>query len=513
MPEQLFHEAFDKNSEAWEDITVWEWESIISKRENILNNTKKPQYDQNLATQIQEMIQSNYENADDSFIENKSNILFKTKTELWELYAWLPNILNNTTTQPEQLSWITEHSHREKIVKYAEISDLAYAVFHKEWSIFDVKDVNLDPLWIDLRKLFENGHFLHTVPPQTLNADEKAIHSIIQQFQKDWLSNNNNTTSDTDKNIQEIISLWLRKLQVLSASLEPDIGGNIRSTDTPEWMTSFQYEWLKSSNEGHNENISIVEEALKKLKQRKAKQMRENLKQITDKYEILETFPWDWPDRPYSWLNCVLLEDKKDGKKYLSIAWSQFESWSIQNTDLWDYVWADKDLILWKIPEDQTSWLIEFMNKIKWEKLAEWEKIRIVWHSLGWTLSQIWTSMFPDIVDESYTFNAPWAKKLEVNEWHYEWDQLAYIQAFQKNRDKNEVWELLTNVKATEDTIVSLIPKVHNVDIWNYTIELKWWSHSLDDVIDLLKNSEIVIEVIDRKEFDEDRKNEPPLYE
>ena len=53
---------------------------------------------------------------------------------------------------------------------------------------------------------------------------------------------------------------------------------------------------------------------------------------------------------------------------------------------------------------------------------------------------------------------------------------------------------MLTNVRTSGDWIVSMIPDKNNVPIWNYEIVLEWWSHALDDVRELLADSNTLVE-------------------
>ena len=55
---------------------------------------------------------------------------------------------------------------------------------------------------------------------------------------------------------------------------------------------------------------------------------------------------------------------------------------------------------------------------------------------------------------------------------------------------------MLTNVRTSGDWIVSMIPDKNNVPIWNYEIVLEWWSHALDDVRELLADSDVIVNKI-----------------
>ena len=405
------------------------------------------------------------------------------------------NNTDNSQGKQEQVEIIqdttSELSERDKIIQYAEISDIAYSVFER-WDdgSYNVSSVNLDPLSIDLRKIIWSNGVLHSKMPENLSEDEQKVYSSMVELKEKWISETQKSNSWEDKNIQNIIDMWVIQNPTDLAYLSPH-----HWWEKEKGITKLEYMSYKADTEQRKENVTIAEEALKELKQSKTEWAKKNFERAGKKYEILDTFPKNWETRWGSWLNCVLLKDA-DNNKYLSIAWTQFDLSNIRDTDF-DDILADIQIVMNTIPEAQTKDLIGFIQTIK---LEDWEKIRIVWHSLGWTLTQIWASTFWWdwwIVSESYTFNAPWAKTLQVNESSFEWEQLTYIQAFRRNREDSKVGELLTNVRTSGDWIVSMIPDKNNVPIWNYEIVLEWWSHALDDVRELLADSDV--EVVKKK--------------
>ena len=125
--------------------------------------------------------------------------------------------------------------------------------------------------------------------------------------------------------------------------------------------------------------------------------------------------------------------------------------------------------------DKQVKDLIKFVER----SIKPWEKFNITWHSLWWALSQIATTMYSDQVKETYTFNSPWVKKLEVDAKDIQ--NVAKLREFVYNRDSKEVWEKIVNVKAWKwiSPIVDLWE-----DIWESEIILeKLASHSMVDII------------------------------
>ena len=128
--------------------------------------------------------------------------------------------------------------------------------------------------------------------------------------------------------------------------------------------------------------------------------------------------------------------------------------------------------------------MIKFIDRCKKEYLQKWEKFIIIWHSLWWALSQIATAMYKEEVTETYTFNSPWAKNLNVSES----DRLKFakINDFVHTKDSKQVADLITNVKWTD--WISLISNLWE-DIWTFKIELLWLSsHSITEMIKYIEN-------------------------
>jgi len=218
---------------------------------------------------------------------------------------------------------------------------------------------------------------------------------------------------------------------------------------------------------------------LVKLEQQKIEKKFEALKQD---YEILDYFPRKqdlWKDKKESWFWAILIEKNKVNSKGREGALGYWEKtlairWTEWLND-WRDLLEDGKMLIWSIPDKQVKDLIKFVER----SIKPWEKFNITWHSLWWALSQIATTMYSDQVKETYTFNSPWVKKLEVDAKDIQ--NVAKLREFVYNRDSKEVWEKIVNVKAWKwiSPIVDLWE-----DIWESEIILeKLASHSMVDII------------------------------
>jgi hypothetical protein len=226
---------------------------------------------------------------------------------------------------------------------------------------------------------------------------------------------------------------------------------------------------------------------LVKQKELEAQKNFENLKQD---YNIIDYFPNEtkW-EKSNSWFGATLLE--KDWTKYLAIRWTEWLS-------DWKDLYADAKMIFWKIPNAQAKEMMAFIDRT----IKKDEKFVIVGHSLWWALSQIWTTIYKEQIDETYTFNSPWAKNLKVSD--EDLSKFAKFRDFVHNKDSKEVWDLITNVAWTD-----WISPIANLweDIWSYTIELKWLaSHSISDMREYIETTN---EKIVRQKIDKDKKTLP----
>jgi pimeloyl-ACP methyl ester carboxylesterase len=147
--------------------------------------------------------------------------------------------------------------------------------------------------------------------------------------------------------------------------------------------------------------------------------------------------------------------------------------------------------------------MIDFINRIL-EQVPKDKKVNVIWHSLGWALTQIATTIYRERVWESYTFNSPWAKNLKAT---LEKDDPYFksLQEFMTNKDLSNVSSLVTNVKWK--AWISLIADLW-VDIWDYEIKLKWLSsHSIVATFEYIHNLDKNNPELERQKVKKDEKS------
>ncbi len=356
-------------------------------------------------------------------------------------------------------------SEKEKVIRYAQISELAYWEYETSstWEV-ELTKVNLDPL------SYPNIKNLLITPPDKLTPDEQTLLTFIQENKDNY-----NLDYKVDNNISGILKLaWINTTDNQVASLSNDISSISREEQ-------------------------LIVAWLLEQKQEKTSQTTDYLQELQKDFKITDSYP-SWQDRDTSWFQAIALEDK-DWNKYISICWTQL-------TDFWD-IWADIVMWVWHIPINQTIDLIKFIER----NTNDWEKLRIMWHSLGWALSQIATAMYEWQVEETYTFNSPWVRELEAyiqviekelnkDESLSEQDKeliIAKFKEFWYNEDSNKIVydkenapgsELITNVAWIKWP--SATAELWE-DIWDYSIELKeledHWIKELIEYVDWLREN------------------------
>ena len=234
------------------------------------------------------------------------------------------------------------------------------------------------------------------------------------------------------------------------------------------------------------DNLQYIKPALEQIKQERKVQLQRKLSQLKG-FKIIEF------EKTNSGFAAVAFEDK-NWNIYVGIRWTEF-SWNPFKTD-WKDVKADIQLVIKHIP-DQVKDLIKFIQKLKSDYPNK--KIVVVWHSLWWALTQICTTLFPNIVIESYTFNSPWADNLK---WTISWYD-SFKKLYESNRFNNKVRDKIFNVRW--DGRFSPITDLWE-DIWNNEIIVKWVSsHSIVKLIEALEDPKTKIKII-HKTYDKKTK-------
>ena len=174
-------------------------------------------------------------------------------------------------------------------------------------------------------------------------------------------------------------------------------------------------------------------------------------------------------------------------------------------TEFWrDLIIADGNLALNSMPSSQVADMINFINSIKNifdEAKNSGKKITIVGHSLGGTLSQIASKVFPNLFDECYTFNSPSGKDLFDYKVYKDGDKYYMLRLSTPTDDMqggkkiyltDTVGEALYNYQNTQMTTnVTDIAAKDDPRIINNL----WWKDRFGDKIEVSGDSHSIIDL------------------
>jgi type I secretion target GGXGXDXXX repeat protein domain protein len=169
-----------------------------------------------------------------------------------------------------------------------------------------------------------------------------------------------------------------------------------------------------------------------------------------------------------------------------------------------DLIIADGNLALNSMPSSQVADMINFINSIKNifdEAKNSGKKITIVGHSLGGTLSQIASKVFPNLFDECYTFNSPSGKDLFDYKVYKDGDKYYMLRLSTPTDDMqggkkiyltDTVGEALYNYQNTQMTTnVTDIAAKDDPRIINNL----WWKDRFGDKIEVSGDSHSIIDL------------------
>lgn len=485
--------------------------ALNSQIETKLSSEKRETTPEQLLQTQQNIFSSNQFYQKHTQLENHKKQIFLAKytenlNKIWD--NWFEESKKETYSKPEVQVKPKELNEKEKIGEYAMLANLAYARFEKIDKIWEtnlpnlqIKEANLDVAWIDFTKFdIDNKWKFIITDTNKLSSDEKFIVSYFnnQNNFKDW-ENKSITADKDDKNISDIIDValfrnkqeltilaWERlKSQmfadawnIIKQNMVTDIWNDYRQDNTP----TQEEQKIKKYTEFIDKNRLKLEKTLIKLKESKTSEYQKQFNDLKEKWDlnsfkILAYYPEENSKNTW-WLQCVLFE--KNWKKILSIAWTQL-------TDIWD-IKSGFSILFGKIPETQTKRMIDFFKN----NLNSNEQITIVWHSLGWTLSQIWTSIYWNNWNiETYTFNSPGAKNMDVSINPNDSYQKE-LQNFTNSRNSDIIGKSIINVKWKK--WFSFIAD-RWVDIWDYRIDIETSSHSISAIIEAIGKVERLVKV------------------
>lgn len=390
---------------------------------------------------------------------------FDGKLDIWDSQTQFTSLSN--TKNNYEISWeVDSLSEKEKIKIYSILSNLAYSEFRTingEWKErqtqgLEIKTVKLDPL------SFPNIDKIFNIPkPKNLTEEEEILLAYITENNNKNINNNNSLLASDIEDILRFSKFnnWETKIAELDEKH--------RNTSSDVIPNNYLELALKKQNQ-----TRLITNWLEHLRQEKIQENWNILEQLDWNFEVIDYFPRE-TDKTKSWFWAICLKDT-DWNMYFAIRWTEITDWWDIKTGIW--------LVFNKVPEKQTKDMIDFVER-NIKGLKKWEKFRVIWHSLGWTLTQILTSMYPNKVDESYTFNSPWAKDLETSIDKTD-RYFAKFDSFRYNKSSKDTWELITNVSWT--AWYNLISDLWE-DIWEYEIKLEWLSsHSIIELVKYVEN-------------------------
>ena len=265
-----------------------------------------------------------------------------------------------------------------KIKDYADIADVSYAFFEY---------IDENEIWSFSDK-FYNEKILKTPNPRWDYADnvnflyEKEIKSIKTDEQ-------GNVTTEVKK-IPTAYALCVEARFMQDLTIKK-----------PNFKFGEEDTYIKISN--NIKNFIAVQEKNGEISQRifineeGYHQISERTKKFTSRFILLKHQKND-----NEGFSATLFEDTKDNDKRILV----FRGTEMNLTEEPADIWADIMLASGHVPTQVNSLINFFLNNVI-PILKENEKINICGHSLGGFLTQACAFIFPEYIDEIYTFNSP----------------------------------------------------------------------------------------------------------
>ena len=242
---------------------------------------------------------------------------------------------------------------------------------------------------------------------------------------------------------------------------------------------------------------------------------------FNSKFETIKSSP----ENSSSGFQAKLFKDKSTGDYILSVRGTEFNPFSNPIETYKDLLKADGDLAFNNTPNSQVGDMVKFINELTKKEdehgnaitpiIKQEDNIAIVGHSLGGTLAQVASKMYPGLFDKCYTFNSPsgkdlYSKKVYKNvDEKYFWienDQIKYLddnigKAFD-NYQNSPMTTSVTDVRAKD--YFSMIANLRLKERFGDRIEVSGESHSS---VDLTKILYFYDEMIKRRTSEKDITN------
>ena len=231
------------------------------------------------------------------------------------------------------------------------------------------------------------------------------------------------------------------------------------------------WKWIKSFLDTWISVWTTVKDLVWKIFENWKKKEQNLIKDFDKKYTVLSKWFAHSEDKT-TWFSWTLIQDKNDENNIsLTIRWSDdWKDWTSNN-----FAITMKN----KLPQQIES-AIKFIEEIKQSWILKpGQKINMVGHSLGWWLAQIISLMYPDLIKNTYTFNAPWVAwiipKLDTNNEIIK----SKVELYKERLwDKNFNTSFILNTR-NKDFIWNFDDENH---IWLKSWQIDWYSHFIESL-------------------------------
>lgn len=385
---------------------------------------------------------------------------------------------------------VTEQKERQKISERLELADFAYVDLKKNektW-VYEVSDNE------------KMNKYVYTKAKELLNTLENSV-SVAKIEQKLKYPNEKINLDENELSalncIKDNIYAWSQYALNTNWSTSLDINWNIVTSDLEAKFTipSPMSVLIKTKNEllsiletVANIPWNVVDSTVWTLKnvwywlEKKFKWFFNDSKEI-DQTKLTE-YSKKWltvinqEQDNSSWFSATLIKDTNTNEITLWIRWTDdFTDMIYSNLRISD----SRAKNIFNATDWMPSQMVSLINyiennpEIKKIREAKWH-INVVGHSLGWAVSQLLKAMYPWLVKETHTFNAPWIK--QITPTLNPTDRKALEKA-NNSELINKIDSILKvypgNLKSAD---FSKVLNIRNHDwIWSVWDSIEWWWH------------------------------------
>lgn len=360
-----------------------------------------------------------FELAQNYFYNSIKSDIVSAKTNKKSEVKPVPNTESVPTNQPSNKA--TETKEREKISEKLELADFAYVDLkrnEKTWT-YEVSDIEKMNKYVytkakELLRTLDNPVSVAKIeqklkyPNEKVDLDENELSAlncvkddmvVWSQYADTSLDTNWNTViSDLDAkfSLPSPMSVLIKTKNELASILETVVNIPWNVIDWTVWTLKNVWFWLEKKFKWFFNDSKAIDKA--------------KLTEFSKKWLTVISQEQD----SSSWFSVTLLRDTNTNELTLWIRWTD---------DLTDMIYSNLRLSDSKAKKifDMTDWMpkqmvslvnyIENNPEIKKVRESKWQ-INVVGHSLWWAVAELLKAMYPWLVKETHTFNAPWIKQI-----------------------------------------------------------------------------------------------------